>query len=90
MKLYILKIYFALLLQLCASHKQTPFQGKNSLFSQDQLQRSFPFGIHQRIFPNMNVLSFAFSKYQVRRGWNETLHESKTEHQQPITHKRRK
>ena len=49
MKFYILKIHIALLLQLSASHKETPFQGKNSLLSQDQLSRPFPFGIHDRI-----------------------------------------
>ena len=49
MKLYIWKICFALILQLCSSHKETPFQGNNSLFSQDQLSRLFPLGNHNRI-----------------------------------------
>ena len=34
---------------MCSSHKETPFQGNNSLFSQDQLSRLFPLGNHDRI-----------------------------------------
>ena len=49
MKLCILKIHFALLLHLSASHEGTPFQGKNSLLSGDQLSIPFPFGTHDRI-----------------------------------------
>ena len=49
MKFYVLKIHFALLLHLSSGHKGTPFQGINSLLSEDQLESPFPFGTHEWI-----------------------------------------